>query len=645
MRLDVLSWNSNQLNKGTSSYFDAYIPPDQMVNLTNNPVIINRANDYPFLSAAQRQGNTLRIGVRIKPGVNVAQYRETLKGYFFSDLKKHNLVAQDLADSSRQYYRSGIPIRMVQEGANVFNSFYIDIATEYPYWQLVTTSVDSWDITASGDSDTITNIGNLPVAPIITLTPTTTKTKGLKYERYVTLYNNMDRSFVAPLEITGGGLDVQSLINAGKLQASGNDLRVWQDGAFVDRWTNGVDSDSDPALVWVNESLSPRAEGITSAIFDSDDTTMSFGQTQANLAFLRTLLARANKSILVESEIVGYSDSDIDFLTYTIENISREQKGTTAVSHVSGSIVRHLEHDLNILYGDSDLGAPDTNDDNKPIFSLASLNSAWTWSNYFDSRSARPGAWKGEVLSTKTGLSYTFTDSDPETSANPSTKLGLAEIGTQSNQNPLNETATLSWLFSHPCGNTNVQYSGEIYRVSSWPAVVGLQYLEPNTAWFTAQNEVQPSTTSTWESIAPRNVSLGGTYETIRFAMDGSLSSNAGEQAMVQFSGVIVSFDSDNLPFVSVGSEQSINFFDFKLTNNATGEYIKVSCPCPINTALTVDCEQKIAYLADGTRVNVIFSSLREAWLDLQPGNNPLVYTDDGTVAVHVNITHRDRVL
>jgi len=81
------------------------------------------------------------------------------------------------------------------------------------------------------------------------------------------------------------------------------------------------------------------------------------------------------------------------------------------------------------------------------------------------------------------------------------------------------------------------------------------------------------------------------------------------------------------------------------LTNATTGEYILVTTPCPLNQALTIDCDAKEAYLADGTRVNVRLSTDRDSWLDLQSGNNSLNYIDVGTVAVHVTITHRDRVL
>lgn len=642
MRLKLLTWNSTNINDGSS--YNAYIPPPQMANQSNNPVLVNRANDYPFLSVAQRNASFITINVIVAPSANVNDKRELLKQYFFSDLNRHVLVAQDDNDSSRQYYRTGIPITMLQDGSNI-NSFLISIQTEYPYWQLVTASTDSWDITASGDSDVISNIGNINVPPIFTITPTAQNTERLKYRRFVPIYNTMDKSFVEPLDITNGGLDVQALIDAGKMQSNGNDFLVWKDGSFSDRWLYEMDSDSDPALCWNNYSLLPRHEGITLSTFDSDDTILYFTETRANKLFLQYLKTVNNPILMIESELMTFSIANINVIEYTISSITRGQKNTTAVSHVVSSVVRHIEHDLYILYGDSDLGTPDIDDSYKPIFDLSSSNQIWSYTNFYDNTSNRSGMWKGEVLQTRTDLSYTFTDSDPTAEMNPSNVLGLAEIGAQSSFQPLSETVTMDWMINHPAGFTNVLYDANIYYTGSWPSVVGLQYLKPNTTWITAQNEAAPSTTLSWEAITTRNVSLGGTYETIRFAIDGTLNSVANEQAVVAFRNVSITFDSDNLPVISMDTEQSINFFDFKLTNSITGEYIKVKCPCPLNETLTIDCEQRKAYLSDGGFVNVQFSSDRLSWLDLRPGNNPLVFEDTGTAGVHINVTHRDRVL
>jgi hypothetical protein len=640
MKLSLVSWNGTNINSGAPYY--AAIRPGQLASLSRNPVIVNRAGDYPSLTGVVKNASAIVINVWTAPGQDINTYRELLKSYFFGDEILHNLIAIDENDSDKQYYRSGFPVTMVEEGGAP-NSWFITIATEYPYWRQVTATADSWDVTGTSDSFELTNAGNLPAQPVFTITPTTTKTEGYKYWRYVPIYSNVDKTYSAPMDITDGGLDVQTLIDAGKMQADGDDFRVWMDGSFADRWLYEMDSDSDAAKCWVNMSLGPRQEGVTSAAFDSDDTTITFTETAANLEFLRSLTSATNYTLYIDQEAVVFDADNIDTLNYQITGLTRGQKNTTATSHLLGAIVRYIEHDLYILYGDSDAAAPDVDSDLEPIISLASTNGAWSWTNYYNEISARPGAWKGEVRASRTRLSYVFTDSD-NAFANPSNVLGLAERAAQDFTIP-HENATLDWLFSHPAGITDVTYSGDKYRTGSWPGIVGLQKLQPNTVWFTVENEATPVVALAWESFGPRSESLSGTYEAIRFAIDGVLSSVINEMAGVQFHTVTTTFDSDNLPAITVGAEATINFFDFKITNTTTGEWIKVTTPCPVNSALVVDCENRIAYLADGRSVPVRLSTERADWLNLSAGVNGLLYEDDGTVAVTIVVSHRDKVL
>ncbi len=646
MKLALVSWNGHNINDNTP--YMSVIPPVQVANLSNSPILVNRAMDYPFLSTFIKTASTISFEIFITAGNDINAKRELLKQYFFGDDNRHYLIAQDGDDSNRQYYRTGFPVTLISQGNDKPNAFVISIATDYPYWQQVTATADSWDITASGDRDVIANVGNLPIKPVFTITPTTTKTKGLKYQRYIPIYNNLDISYISPYELTDGGLDVQTLIDAGKLQANGNDLRVWQDGTFSDRWLYGVDSDSDPGKVWENLSLSPRAEGVTGATFDSDDTTLVFSATRANLSFLRELKSVSNHTLLIDSELVVYSPSYIDFLNFQITSITRGAKYTTAVSHSASATVRHIERDTSLLYGDSDLGSQDVDNSLNPIFNLNSTNLAWNYSQYFDKTANRPGAWQPEILATRTGMSYNYTDS-MDTFTDPANVLGLAMVGTPDFQ-VSNEAGTLDWLFYHPAGMKNIAGNlayNTLDSDNSWPATVGLQYLQPDASWFTAYSDSNfPAQASdSWVTSDSFDVSLGGTYNTVRFVMDGQLHSVINAKAMAEFTVNPLSFDSDNVPTSSIGTETSVNFFDFVLTNATTGEYIKVQTPCAVNSALTIDCENKIAYLQDGSRVNVILSSNREAWLDLQPGNNALNYVDVGTVAVNVVIMHRDRNL
>jgi tail protein len=645
MDLRLLTWNGISINNG--SPFSSYFPKGQKVNLSSNPVNVNRSGNYPYLSGIVLNPNTIMIGVTIAAGSNINTNREVLKQYFSAeDNTRHNLVAED-GSGGTQHYLTGFVIRVLNQGDDE-NAFFVIFQVEYPFWRLVTATDTTWSVTASAQTQAITNAGNRKVGPKITLTPTSAKTGGLSYRRWIPVYNNMDTSFIGPVDITdesatGGGLDTATLTTA-KMQADGDDFRVWVDGVEVDRWLQDMDTASTQC--WININLAPRHEGTlkTTLASATADITVAFTQNKANLEVLKWLKSANNTIFLIESEAFQYSAANVNLVTYQITSCKRERKGTTAAGHTAGVTIRHIEHDIWILYGDSTLTAPDVDDDNKPIFSLASTNGAWAFTNFYSTSAARPGAWKGEVLASRTGLSYAYTG-DTNTFVSPSTELGLALVGSADFQ-VQNETGTLDWIFSHPAAITTVLFSGDKYMTGSWPAIVGLQYLQPNTVWFTADNQTEPAVAYAWEPFGPTTANISTPYpNSIRFVIDGLLSSVISEMALIQFDTVTTTFSSANLPTISVGAEAAAYYFDLTITNNTTGEYIKVAVPCVLNETVTIDCESKDAYLSDGQRVNVTLSTDRAEWLDLSPGSNTLQYDDTGTNAVTVHIIHRDRTL
>ena len=638
MNLLLLTWNGTSINNGSPFYSD--FPPGSKVNIHGNVVSVPRSGNYPYVAGIVADPQTLMIRVRIAAGQDLDTNRELLKQYFnFEDGTRHNLVAENGA-SGTQWYVTGFVRDVRNEGANR-NSFLVLFQIEYPYWKLVTATDTTWSVTATGQTQVIANAGNRKIGPKLTLTPTSAKTGGLSYRRWIPIYNNMDISYIAPLDITNGGLDTATLTTA-KMQADGDDFRVWVDGIEVDRWLQ--DMDTATTKCWVNLNLGPRREGTTNTTIAASGaiTTITLSKTKANLEFLYKMAAAVNKVVLIDSE--AFTFTGVNLVTYQLTGVTRAAKDTSMAVHTQPKTVRWIEHDIWILYGDSTLTAPDVDDDNKPIFALSSTNGAWAFTNFYDADTARTGMWKGEVLSSRTGLSYTYTAPD-NTFADPSTSLGLALIGSEDFQ-VQNETGTLGWSFEHPATITTVLFSGDKYFTSSWPAIVGLQYLKTNTAWFTADNQVEPTVAYVWQSFGPTTANISSPYPSaIRFVIDGLLSSAIGEMALAQFDTVTATFNSSNLPTIAVGAEAAAYYFDATITNTTSGEYIKCAVPCLLNEIVTIDCENKEAYLSDGQRVSVILSTDRSEWLDLAVGNNTLQWDDTGTNAVTVHVQHRDRTL
>lgn len=645
MDLRLKTWNSLNINNG--SPFDAWFPMGSKVNLSANAVTVNRVGDFPYLSTTVLTPGTLTIGVKIAAGQNINTNREVLKKYFdITDAQRHNLIAED-GSGGTQWYVTGFPIRVVPADNDEI-AYIITFAIEYPYWRLVTAASDTWLITASAQTHAVTNSGNKKVPPSFTITPTTAASDGLKYRRWVAMYNNLDVSYTDALDVTNGGLNTSTLISGGKMQSDGDDLRVWLDGVEVDRWLNGINTST--TKVWVNLQFAPRKQATINAAFTTAATTMTFARTATNKTFLESLKRVTNRILLVDSEALLFTASNVDTFNYQITSISRAQKGTTAVNHVSGSTVRHIEHDCWILYGDSTLSAPDVDDNYKPMWALTSTNfvrSYFSTTGFYDKDVNRPGSWYPQVLSTRTGLSYNYTGNQ-NTFIDPAAHMGMALIGSDDFRTQ-NEVGAVAWTISHPAEILQVQYSGRKYATTnnsgSWPVIAGLQYLQTGVVWITKRTDAAPLLASVWETFGTYTDVLPSAVKTLRFALDGTLDSLASAKAMLQISAVLLSLISNQVPTISVGSEQAAYELNFVLDNDTTGESIRCNTPIGLNQTLTIDCENKSVSLSDGGRAVIELSSDRDNWLDLSAGSNTLQFTDAGTAGVTLVTNHRDRTL
>ena len=642
MQLSLYQWNSQNINDGTT--LRAYIPPGQLMNLSANAITVPRAIDFPFLSTTNLQPHTFTFGINIVNGQSIHTNREIIKKYFnVQDKQRHNLVAKDTADSDRQWYLTGFPIRVTEQEPN---HFIITLTVEMPVWRVVTPITFSWDITASGQSSSISNIGNVNVKPVITVTPTDVKTNATSYtfRRFVTVYNNLATTYNAPLEV-GGPLDTATLTTT-KMQADRDDLRVIIDGVEVDRWLQ--DMDTSTTEVWVNVNLSPKHEGTlkTSLANSGDAVTVAFNETSANLKMLQHLATAANQCFLIESELFTYDRANVDLANYQITACARAQKDSSFAAHTGGSLtIRHIEHDIWIIYGNPAETAPDTDDTYKPIFALTSTNSSWVYTNFSDTTSARPGAWKSEVMESKSGASYVYTATE-DTTADPSTTMGMALLGSTYQGVPQGEDGLIAWSLYQGAGFTSIVYEGSRFAtdITSFPSVVGLQRLDVLGVWNLAGGTITaPSTTQSWQTFATSTTSGGTNYKYIRFVMDGSLKVSTGISAKSEFDTVTVGLATP--PTVSIGAETATYWFTAKITNITSGEWLYFETIATDSTATTIDCDTKKAYRPDGAPVIVTFSDVRESWLDLSAGTNNISFTDLDTAAVTLAISHTDRTM
>jgi hypothetical protein len=654
MQLTLMTWNSYNINDGT--YFISWIPVGQLVNLSARGVSVPRSVGFPYLSGTVLQEHFFSIVVKIAEtqvaANRIPQYREILKGLFdITDKSRHTLVAKDILDGDRQWYLTGYPTRLIENSPGIYT---ITIQIEAPIWSLVTPLTDTWNIVATGATRTITNIGNITALPKYSLTPITAKSSGYKYRRCVHLLAYNEVTMTMPMELSDGGFDTASLVAAGKMLAAGYDLRVWMDGQEVDRWLAGENTAT--TKIWVNVSLQAAAsvEGrLSGALAGSGAvTTITFQDTANGRALLDTLSKARNKVIWTNYE--AFTFTDVSMADLQLTGVTRAAKGTNMNTHSDGEEIWWLEHDIYILYGDATAPAPQQDDRNKPMFNLStSGNYSWVYDTFYDTTAVRPGAWKPEVLKSGTGKSHIFTD-DENSYVDPAEALGMAIVGSNSPfdvYKAIGETGSLAWTLYHPAGINAVDYGGKKYAfdLTAWPAIAGFQYLVENVAWVTVGTEVVPVVALVWETFSG-TLTLSGPHHLVRFLLEGTINPVQDNLAMVQFTGVTLTVESNPIPIFYIFAEEAICFFDLKLSNTTSVEYVRVKAPVKLGDTLVIDCENKTAYVSDGASINVALSSDRVDWLSLvgtptNSGASAMRYDDAGTTSLTLVTAHRDRNL
>jgi hypothetical protein len=637
MRITVESYDGHDLN---DSSYRAYIPLDEsagMLNLADaSEVAIARAGNFPSFAGKNLAGKSFVLSVYML-GTYSTQI-DTLKQWFdtrSTTLKK--LVISDPLNSDKQWYVMCACVKQpVIDGPTTEFVLYAPDPTLLSN----TASTDSWSVTASGQTKALTVPGNVSAKPVITITPTQAKSGSYAYKRFLTVKNVTSSAFVDyPYDVLDNSLDGAALVTASKLQADGDDLRVFVDGAEVSRWLQDVNTTT--AQCWINISLKPKQTNtLRTAIAGSGSiTTIEFPISKHNDSFMSALPTRG--ILQVASELFTYTS--VDKKKYCVNGVTRAAKGTSMAAHSIGDAVTWIEHDIWLMYGNSSVTAPTQDETKKPIIKLSSTNDSWIYEEFGDDANLRTGRWLRVVESSVGKASHAYS-ANQITYADPASEMGMRILAYQSKGKWMGETATISWLLSHPAGVTHVTSSGEYYRnTSSWPAVAGL--FKKTSKWSSQWNLSSPTSVSSWTAFSKASEALGATYTQLMFKLSGSVSAVADGTACMEVADVTLTLASANRPTVAISSEQANYYLDLKLTNNTSGEFLSIQYMMALNAALTIDCAGKSITYADGTVAlsSMTLSSVRQGWLDIAPGSNTLQYDDTGTAAVTVGFSWNDR--
>jgi len=197
MKPSLYTFDGNAINDTTN--YVARIPIDAPIQAAqSNSIFISRAGASPVLAGSIVGESYFTINIICKG--TVRDQLETLNQWFsvYDDTPKQ-LIIKDTDDSDKQYYIYCVP----QSAPTLIgtNTYQITMARKDPIWQSVTQNSTSWSITASGQTQAITNAGNIEAYPLLEFTPTSYPAGGYGYSRKVVFYPTSTLALqIAPLK-------------------------------------------------------------------------------------------------------------------------------------------------------------------------------------------------------------------------------------------------------------------------------------------------------------------------------------------------------------------------------------------------------------------------------------------------------------
>lgn len=654
MNIVPVSYNGTLINDGTN--YSAFFPQGQSIVLQANSdaVMVERAFLTPIYAVKKLDSKTVPLTVVMRG--TIATQLDSLKKLFNTqDQTPHELIIADASDSNRQWsvYATCIAHKDIVGAVTTFSMLIPD-----PVWYTVVENSSTWSITATGQTKTITTIGTSNAQPIFEITPTTTPTVGSTYQKYFMIKNISSSPLVNfPLSIMGSAYNTAALVTAGKMQSTGNDLRVYMAGAEVPRWLGAMNTTA--TRVWVNVNAPAYAgdgtlldnigTGVLTANFDVVSSTTT---STNNITFLQGLLTNAPSSgflIKIDSEYMMGKNPDP--LKGTLDIYARGVNSSTAATHLAGATVEFYAINGYITYGYATLGAPSYAASTQPIFNNAtSTNTSWVYPN-FGSTIGRPGYWTPSVIfstrnSTSIRADYTYTGASG-VSTDPATTTGMIS---NASTTPA-ETAIMSWSLAHPLGITGVPTSsGYKYalKLTNWNSttLASMQY-STDGANFTDAYTVTAPTSANVNTAWSQSGATFSASKLIRMYYSGTIPASGGA-LRYETSAITLTIDSTYQPTMNYSAEVVTSPVNIKLTNTTTGEWMRIAGVWVTNnTTVTIDCKNKTAtYNGVSYAAGLTWSSNRVQWLDLLPAtNNVLKYEQDGAGNATVVVKWQDRKL
>ncbi len=483
-----------------------------------------------------------------------------------------------------------------------------------PRWRSRRGDYVSTAIDATPHAISLTVTSEDDVYPVFYIKPTTANTTGFQYKQWVAVNWKATVSY-ALYPICIGPFDTTTPIAASKMQADGDDVRVYVDDVEVDRWLQDINDAN--SKVWFNTSFDAAASALLEAdITDADRTTLDTSDDISDFPPAGILL--------IGTEAFSYSGKDDTSRQFT--GIIRGLRGTAKAAHSAADPIYWIQHDVWLYYGDSTLTAPTTDDDYKPIIALTSTNDVWTYAYFGENSKNRPITWVYVVIDDSTSDLDYYT-ANHNTFASPWEEIGIYSI-------PVTTTHA-RWYLYNPCQIdtahfTNGERSGSPsangkYRITS----------SPDGITYATEYESGIGTDGIWTAWDRDEALAAGAYYV---GLELYYLSAPGGAYYIEAADAEISLDTTYSPDVTQTAEQGNYPLNSTLTNSTTGDALSLSLNCLLNDVIELDTDNKtLRNLTSGSShlaALTLEGGVRKHWMKLVPGLNTLSWAEPGVAAV-----------
>jgi hypothetical protein len=660
MIITPVSFNGTSLQ--STDYTTSYPVSNAPLSPTVNPQYVKRAGTFPVMSGSDFNSVTLGLEI-ICADPFMSTFEKLVQLFNVEDETPRPFIIADASTTdNKQYLVYAVPRSIV--GGNDGNMARVSLSLDDPIWKSVTETAINFATTSATDSTSFSVGGNTSAYPRFEITALSQPSSDYLYNAFLQVlptsrlpWNNRFLDVVGTSD--GTGLDTAALIAGGKMQASGNDLRLFRDGVEVDRQLSGVDT-TDTHIITVCDMPASRVGRLRVAITDSTSppAEVSLTITSANKTVISNM-PNAGRLIIdtglgtTDTEEFTYTGKTITATKYAFTGITRAARGTVEVAHAVNSFVRWLPYDFNILYGNPGTDAPIIDEERKPIQALTSRNNLLIYDNFYDEAGLRSGIWTpipSKVSDVNLSNSGVFTSTDDAGDTDPSTAIGMSaktyfKLGVVKA-----DAVVLGWSNYFPDVITTVSATGQKSQSGARWLPVALQSAATTTF---ANLWTIPTGASidygTWTDFVKPSTDavVGANKKALRWLQNGTITGTIDSYAKVAIDHIEIGLL--NIPSCIIRTENNNYQLNCVLTNETTGDALRINFPMQLGETVYIDTNPNFPNMKyRGQIVNgaVGLNSIRSEWLRLVPGTNEIAYESFPSDAFDITlvIKYNDRM-